>query len=654
MNSPTLQILLRRLALVTVVVGATIVLGYWAALAFYDGPRIAAYISDRLDERYGVALSVDEISRSYELRPAIDITGLRVANSDFEGEALVSADRLSFRLRPWTLLIDPVTLDEVDLGGLHVQIPTDGDGTLYWDPLVEAASDWFAKSDLALTSFSATDSTVESRRRDGSNSLMVRVENLDGTWPDTHELAFAARSVDADLAINRIVEGDGRIEFDEVLLGRQPGPLPVILTANGRIADKGLTIEAAGGNLLAEERELREPIRAQLSYGTAEIEIAGTMSADERRHVSVGLNLRDPGEGDRPPLSIVAAIDDPQSNWRFDDVQIEYGDREIAGNVLVEKQGDRRRYSGEATLNYLELPAKDDPAKDDEESDSDREALDDDDLLPEVIELADSILADYRLNITELQFYGVRFDDILLETVIESDAITATVENTESGSAQVAGELSLMRSPNEPTALLTAKLRNVGLESLLEPVDALEGVTGMFDGEVELRGTGEAVTDMLESAQGFLRLHLDGGSMPEPLAKKAAGELMATLGITGDDDATTTIHCATIDAVVENGRATAQSMLLDSGDFYMTGAGTLNLKDAALDISLKPHPRDASLVSAQTPFSLRGPLNDLEFDVDVSSGFASLLTPIEFGSSRDIICSESPLSFSRRNMPTNE
>lgn len=647
---------LQRVAIIVLVSCVAVAAAYALALAWFDGPRIADTVESRLSDRYGLSLSAAEVRRSYSLRPRIEASDLEIENDSFEGETLIAADAVAFTVRPWTFLFGPVTLDDLDVEGLRVRVPTTGGGGApSWDPLVEMVARWFDRFRLAVTSFDAVDAEAHFGPAGDKDGIRISVGELRGELPRAADFRFEASDVSSELSIDRLVSFKVDLDLSRFELRRQDGPLPVLLVASGKLNDTALSFDAAGGNLLSPDRRLREPVRARLTYGEAKAEIAGTMSADDERHLALGLVWNDPGGEGGEPVFVTTAIDDRGANWHFDKIRFARGDRQASGSVLIEALDDGRRVSGEADLSGFgsdEAEDADEPEAD-ESRDGDepgrlRQLLFADDLLSRTLDYLRSLEVDYRVGLRGSRVMAVPFDSLDLKVTASSGALAATVEQSEAGGANLTGSLALSEAGDQPAVELSGQLRDVEVARLLRPVEKLKGIEGRFDGEFSLKGSGADLSAALGSAEGYTRLYLDEGSMPNKLAETIAGEVITALMSSFDEKDKTSIRCAKVGFKIEDGVANSEALLMDTGDFYMKGKGHIDLSDGSIDLRLTPRARDFSLISVRTPYRIRGRLDDIRFDVDVSESMESLLTPIEFGSDRDTVCDESNLSFDSR------
>jgi uncharacterized protein involved in outer membrane biogenesis len=70
------------------------------------------------------------------------------------------------------------------------------------------------------------------------------------------------------------------------------------------------------------------------------------------------------------------------------------------------------------------------------------------------------------------------------------------------------------------------------------------------------------------------------------------------------------IRCALADFGVKDGMATTNAFVFDTSAVLVEGAGTVNLKNEAMDLKLNPKPKDSSIASLNTPLFVTGTFSD--------------------------------------------
>jgi len=635
---------LRRFLVITLGLAVAATAAYAVLLLWYDGERIRSVVAERMMSRHGVLLQVEQLERSFSPRPLIRLAGLRVANAERPDHELVAIDTAIFRIHPLSLVAGSLTLDDVVVDGLRITVPVNEEGALYWDPLVAAVSEWLHQFDWSLPQFEVRNLQTETRNVTNDNDLLVSARRISGAMEHPSELTIAASDLEANLETTLPLRLAGTATLKRVELGRQPGELPVTLAAEGSIGDKALTIEAVGGNLLDGDPMERDPLQARIALGDTVALLNGTMSRDDLEHLDLFVSVEKSGD-DEHDFHAEFSVSDPGTHWRLSEIRASLGESTLTGYVEIGNRGDRRFFGGTLSVTNLHYPEEEEEPEPAGRSLSD--VLPEGDLYSNLLDFSEKFDADVRFNAEKSAFLGVLFEELALHALLDRGKLAASVEKASISDAVLSAKFSITPEEGRTFLELEASLRDAPLASLVAGIDALDGVTGQFDGEMSLRAAGKKTPDVLGSTDGRLVLFLEDGVMPDRLATRIAGDVFTAMFADFDDDDTIPIHCALVDFSVEQGLARSQQMIMDTDAFNLYGRGEIRLSEQNLDIELEPRAKDFSLVSMRLPMRIHGTFGNVRFDPDVSEGVASLLTPIELGREGDSDCAPPPLSAAR-------
>jgi uncharacterized protein involved in outer membrane biogenesis len=197
------------------------------------------------------------------------------------------------------------------------------------------------------------------------------------------------------------------------------------------------------------------------------------------------------------------------------------------------------------------------------------------------------------------------------------------------------------------------RLKNAHIRQLFPTVKVMTESDGVLGANLQLAGRGNSVAAMLASSSGEVGLAMSGGEL--------SGLMIELVGLDGGEalrfliggDRPTPIRCAVGSFKVRDGLATSESLVLDTEDTKIGGAGTINLRDETLDVTLRPEPKDVSIFVVRSPIRLHGPFADP--DVSVKKGpivaragasillglvnpLAALIPLIETGPGKDSDC----------------
>jgi hypothetical protein len=618
---------------------------YAALLFWYDGERIRSTVAERMMSRHGVLLHVEHLERSFSPRPLIRLSGLRVANAERPDHELVEIDTAIFRIRPLSLVAGSLTLDDVVIDGLRITVPVDEEGALYWDPLVAAVSEWIHDFDWSLPQFEIRDLETETRNVTNDNDLLVSATRIAGTMERPADLMIVASDVVANLETTLPLRLAGTAVLERLELGRQQGELPVTLEVDGKIGDKALTVRAAGGNLLDGDSRERDPLQGRILLGDTATTIDGTMSRDDMEHVDVFVRFEKSGDDGDEDLHLEFNASDPGVHWRLSEIRASFGESTLSGYAEIANRGERRFFGGTLSVANVRYPEGDEQEPEEEPG---SDIFPEGDLYSNLLDFSEEFDADVRFSAKDSAFLGIMVEELAMQTLLDRGKLAVAVEKAEIGDSVLSAKFSVTPEEDQTSLELEASLHDAPLAALVAGIDALDGVTGTFDGAIDLRAVGRETSAVFNSTAGELVLFLENGAVPEKLATRIAGDVLSALFTDFDEDDTIPIHCALVDLSVDEGIARSRQMVMDTDAFNLYGRGEIRLGDRNLDIELEPRPKDFSLVSMRLPMRIHGPFDKIRFDPDVSEGVASLLTPIELGNEGDSDCAPPPLSASRR------
>ena len=197
------------------------------------------------------------------------------------------------------------------------------------------------------------------------------------------------------------------------------------------------------------------------------------------------------------------------------------------------------------------------------------------------------------------------------------------------------------------------RLKNAHLNQLFPTVKLMKESAGVVGANVQLSGKGNSVAAMLGSASGELGVAMTGGELSNLMIEYVGLDGGEALKFLIGGDRKTPIRCAVGSFKVRDGLATSEAIVLDTGDTNIGGAGTVNLKDETIDVTLRPEPKDKSILVLRAPIRLHGRLGDP--DVSVNKGviaaragsslllgllhpLAALIPLIETGPGKDSDC----------------
>ena len=166
--------------------------------------------------------------------------------------------------------------------------------------------------------------------------------------------------------------------------------------------------------------------------------------------------------------------------------------------------------------------------------------------------------------------------------------------------------LDLRQHPARGEALV--ETQGVRLESLFSKQDEKHRITGALRGHMALKASGDSIEALRASVAGRATATLSDGTVPsmlDALMGLEGGKVMRSL-ISGTE--ALALPCAMATADVEQGKLHIRSLVIASANTRTTGAGTIDLRDATIELVLTPEPKRPGLFELNRSIHLSGKL----------------------------------------------
>lgn len=220
---------------------------------------------------------------------------------------------------------------------------------------------------------------------------------------------------------------------------------------------------------------------------------------------------------------------------------------------------------------------------------------------------------------------------------------------------RIEGSLSLQQQ--QKSIALRSKVRFSGLQlgRILPSSEKVVPSAGVISGAIELAGQGNSIGRVAAASNGRISLAMGPGEVSNLLLEMIGLDAGQALGLLAKGDRPVKLRCAVASMPIENGTARAEAVVFDTEDTHIVMTGSANLANETLDFTLRPRPKDFSLLSARSPIHLRGTFADPAVSVDAGAlaaraagavllgllnPLAALIPLIETGSGEDAPCRE--------------
>ena len=564
--------------------GVVLVLFVALALFFTFGLNtLRDPIANAVTKATGRELVIGDLKAVWSwLHPRIRVEGVTFANADWgQEEYLLDADAIEASISVLPLFTGRIVLPEVHLEGAHVALERDAEGRRNW--ILKDEEDKKEKSRFFIKLLTVDDSRL--------------------IWDD----ATTDTRVEADLASD-----EAGVKFD----------------AEGRW--KGMDMKAAGhaGHVLSlRDQSTPFPLKGDITIGRTSAKLEGTItglvgfkgidlnfaplsgkSMDELYEI---IGLAFPATS---PYSVSGRLYRTDGVWLFENFSGKVGESDLAGSIRVQTAPDKRPLmQGEINAKVLNLadlgalvgtgqPTKSGVLPD----------------MPFAPERWNSVDADVRINAGTIkrpeQLPIDRFNARIRmdERVLQLDPLAFGIAGGRlEGTVTMDGNYSPLRGD------VKMRVRGLQLAKLFPTVKQAQGSMGALNGVIELAGTGDSVGKLLGSSNGKIGVYMDEGKISQFLMELVALDLWDAVRVKLRGDKEIDIRCVIADFGVKGGIMNANALVFDTAVVNVQGGGNINLKTEAMDLTLKPEPKDRSIASLRSPLYIRGTFSEPDVGPDM-------------------------------------
>jgi uncharacterized protein involved in outer membrane biogenesis len=581
------------------VVAAAIVL----FVLFFDWNMLKHPIERRVTAASGREFHIDgDLSVKLSLKPRITVDGLRLGNLPGAKEReMASVQRLQMRLH----LVPLVFKHDVVLSEVKVTKPR-----LLLERLADGRENWvFPKGKAEWPEIRGLDV--------GDGTFRFRDVKMDTDL--AFDVTSGARRMDSRVAPLRI-DGKGKYRGNQVAVdGRIDSPLA--------LADKA--------------RPYRIDLRGHA--GPTSATAKGTLAGLQLHGFRLDFGLRGPSLDllfpllgialpDTPPYRLQGLLTREERTWHYDDFTGKVGDSDLAGDASVRTGGDRPFLKADLVSRHLDLDdlagfigAPPQVTAGESASSEQRAAAAARAASPRVLpdrpfQLAKlrRMDADVRLKARRIETRKLPVDTMdahlfLDDGLLRLDPITFGVAGGTLG-----GKIRMNARKPVIESNATLRARGMDLAQLFPGVDITKTSVGRVGGELQLAGNGNSVAKMLATSDGEVGLTMGSGRISNLLLEFAGIDIAESLKFLIGKDHTVPIRCAFSEFAVKEGVMDTRRLAFDTTDTVVFGSGTVSLRDESLKLTLKPQPKDHSLLALRTTLHVDGTFKDPAVHPDIA------------------------------------
>lgn len=170
----------------------------------------------------------------------------------------------------------------------------------------------------------------------------------------------------------------------------------------------------------------------------------------------------------------------------------------------------------------------------------------------------------------------------------------------------LAGAIRIDGAKEPAVAEVHLDVRSLHLGRLFPDEKLTKASVGTIHGDIDLKGRGNTVAKMLATSDGAVALLMGKGQISNLLMEIAGIDGAEIIKFFMQGDENVQLRCAAAAFDVKDGLMTSRALVLDTSDTVIYGTGAINLATEAMDLTLRPYPKDMSILSLRSPLKVAG------------------------------------------------
>ena len=165
-------------------------------------------------------------------------------------------------------------------------------------------------------------------------------------------------------------------------------------------------------------------------------------------------------------------------------------------------------------------------------------------------------------------------------------------------------------------AELKAGARHLQLKQLFPKIDGMQATVGEVNADISLSATGNSVASLLGSSNGEFKGVINEGSVSKLLLEEMGLNIGSVVLTKVVGDKQVRLNCMVTDFAVTNGLMRSRLFVVDTPEARIDIAGTVNLGNEKLDLTLRPDAKSMRVISLRAPIYVGGTFKDPAISVD--------------------------------------
>ena len=395
-----------------------------------------------------------------------------------------------------------------------------------------------------------------------------------------------------------------------------------------------------GGILALQDQNRPYPIQFDMRIGDTRMAVVGTLS-DPAHLAALDLRLWLQGRSmaqlydltgvalpETPPYAtdghLVARLGGDLV-FRYEDFTGRVGGSDLNGTLVFQQQAPRPLLTGSLVSNLLQfsdlgpIVGADSRASRIERGDTTSQPA------GKVLPVEEFRTDRWKTLDADVRFTGRRIvrskalpiNDLYAHVLLENGVLTLDPVRFGMAGGSIAGTINLDGSADPLAGRFAIAARHLKLRQLFPTFAPMRTSLGEINGDAALSATGNSPARLAATSNGGVKLLVNDGAISNTLLEEAGLNVANVIYNKVFGDKTTHINCAAADLVVSNGVVEPRVFALDTDDALINIGGKVDLREEAIDLTIRPHTKGFRVFSLRSPLYVDGTFAKPKVGVDI-------------------------------------
>ncbi len=219
--------------------------------------------------------------------------------------------------------------------------------------------------------------------------------------------------------------------------------------------------------------------------------------------------------------------------------------------------------------------------------------------------------ANVRFNASEIVYKGYDISDLSATALFKESKATFQLESPQFAGGTLKGNARYDTEPDTiPSGFFSIGIHNMNLNKFSSEPSINDIITdGRLTTHAEFWFSGLSQAALAASVDGEFYALLEDGQLDSMAVEVAGADIMESLRLLWRSKIQQIkVSCGYTSMHFSSGVGELEHFIVDTDDTLFSAAGTVDLNNEKLDLTFKPIPHDASLLTATTPINIKGTL----------------------------------------------